>query len=196
MVVAGLLLAGFTAFYLSEQRAFRHHQIEIETSQALRTALEQISRDVRSARKDLSYDFRTNPPLVPGVNPRFLTADSSNIEFELDANDDAAITSTDPAEHKGYRRNAGTSQIEQLNPTGAGTWDPLADNVSGLTFTYWGCPAISGGALVSLAAPVTGANLNTIVQVDVSITMNRPVIGGTIVRTESESLRLRNVRCP
>src|SRR5438093_11603174 len=82
-VIAGVLLVGFTAFYVSEQSAVRHDQIEIETSQALRTALEQMSRDIRSARKDLTYDFLTN---TGGASSSFVTANATAIEFTLDAN--------------------------------------------------------------------------------------------------------------
>ena len=193
VAVAGLLLVGFTTFYLVQQRAMLHHQVDIESSEALRAALEQMTRDIRSARKDLTYDLRT---LSGGAGSTFVTAASDTIEFTLDANDDGAITTNDATEHKGFRSNGATQQIEQYDPSGSGSWVPLADNVSNLTLAYWGCPATSGGALVSLGLPVSGANLKKIVQVDVTLTVNRPVIGGQpVTRTEVESVRLRNVRC-
>jgi prepilin-type N-terminal cleavage/methylation domain-containing protein len=186
MIVAGLLLAGFTAFYLSEQRAFRHHQIEVETSQALRTALEQISRDLRSARKDISYDFFVTPPPSLVGRPTFITADVSEVRFELDANDDGAVTANDPAEHRGYRLSGST--IEQYDAS-TNTWVTLADFVSALTLTYWDCTH------AALTAPV--ATPNSIKSIDISITVSRPMVGGLpVVRTETESVQLRNVRCP
>jgi Tfp pilus assembly protein PilW len=97
MVISGVLLAGFTAFYLSEQRGVRHHQIEIETSHALRTALEQMSRELRSARKDITRDFLAGSG---GASPTFLTWNATQVEFELDANDDG--DKTDAGEHKGF----------------------------------------------------------------------------------------------
>lgn len=187
MVVAGLLLAGFTAFYLSEQRSFRHHQIEVETSQALRTALEQISRDVRSARKDITYDFNASPaPSLVG-RPTFSTADTSTVEFTLDANDDGVVTSNDPTEHKGYRRNSTSSTIEQYDAS-TNTWVTLADYVSAFTLTYRDC------SQNALAAPV--ASPNSIKSIGISITVTRPVVGGVpVTRTETENVQLRNVRC-
>jgi prepilin-type N-terminal cleavage/methylation domain-containing protein len=185
MAVAGLLLAGFTTFYLSEQRNFRHHQIEVETSQALRTALEQISRDLRSARKDITRDFYASPP-SGGAQPTFIIADTSEVEFQLDANDDGAITATDPAEHKRYRLSGST--IEQRDVT-TNTWVILADYVSNFTLNYWDCNH------VALPAPV--ATPDSIKSVDIAITVSRPVIGGLPVnRTETETIQLRNVRCP
>jgi prepilin-type N-terminal cleavage/methylation domain-containing protein len=193
LAVAGLLLVAFSTFYLVQQRAMLHHQVEIESSETLRAALEQMTRDIRSARKDLTYDFRT---ATGGSGATFVTAGASTIEFTLDADDDGTITTTSALEHKGFRRNTSTDQIEQYDPSGAGSWVPLADNVSDLTLAYWGCPATSGGALVALSVPVSGANLKKIVQVDVSVTVNRPATAGQpITRTEVESVRLRNVRC-
>jgi prepilin-type N-terminal cleavage/methylation domain-containing protein len=195
--VAGVLLAGFTAFYLSQQRAVRHHQIEIETSQELRTALEQISRDLRSARKDITYDFNASPPPtpVPVGRPTFVTADTSNVEFTLDANDNGVVDAdgTGPnliglLEHKGYRWNGST--LEQYDASvNANNWVSLAENVSAFTLTYRDCTQ------AILAAPV--ASPNNIKSIDILITVSRPVIGGLpVLRTESESVQLRNVRCP
>jgi prepilin-type N-terminal cleavage/methylation domain-containing protein len=186
MAVAGLLLAGFTTFYLSEQRSFRHHQIEVETSQELRTALEQISRDLRSARKDISYDFYAaslTPPQPPGgAQPTFPIANVDEVEFQLDANDDGTINNTDPAEHKRYRLSGST--IEQRD-VGTNTWVTLANYVSAFTLTYWDC---------NHATPATP---NDIKSIDVFITVSRPLIGGLpVTRTETESIQLRNVRCP
>jgi Tfp pilus assembly protein PilW len=182
ITVTAVLLTAFTAFYLSQQRAVRHHQVEVETSQALRTALEQISRDLRSARKDITWDFHASPP-SGGAQPTFLTANASAVEFELDANDDGAITATDPAEHKGYQRNASASTIEQYDAP-SGTWATLADYVSAFTLTYQYCPG----------APVNPDNIKSI---DILIQVSRPVVGGLpVVRTETESVELRNVRCP
>src|SRR6266542_12210 len=97
IVIAAVLLAGFTGFYVSEQRAVRHDQIEIETSQALRMALEQMSRDLRSARKDLTYDFLTSSG---GASATFTNWTSTAVEFTLDADSSATINTADPAEHK------------------------------------------------------------------------------------------------
>ena len=172
MAVAGLLLAGFTTFYLSGQRATRRHQLEIEASQALRTALEQISRDLRSARRD--------PVNFPNNQPSFVTATPSTVEFQLDYDDNGAALSTDPNEHKGYRLNGTT--IEQLD-TSTNTWVSLANNVSALTFGYYDCSGVTTAVLASIAT------------VDVTITVTPAIIGSSSSRTETERVRLRNVRC-
>jgi prepilin-type N-terminal cleavage/methylation domain-containing protein len=186
IVVSALLMAGFTGFYLSEQRALRHHQIEVETSQALRMALEEISRDVRSARKDLSLQ----------ANPVIMTAAPDTLEFLLDADDDGIATTTSVNEHKGFRQSG--SLLQTCDPDNGGncTWSTLSEFTQAFSFHYWGCSTTNPPALTDLGTSVSGSNLAKIVQIDVSATMNRPVIGGLPVnRTESESIQLRNVRC-
>jgi prepilin-type N-terminal cleavage/methylation domain-containing protein len=186
IVIAALLMAGFTGFYLSEQHALRHHQIDVETSQALRSVLEQISRDLRSARKDLSLQ----------ATPAFVTAGQQSVEFQLDANDDGTVTASSADEHKGFQLSGTSLQACDPNNAGNCTWSTLADFVQNLSFHYWGCPTTTPTALTDLGTSVTGSNLGNIVQIDVSVTMNHPTVGGLPVnRTENETLQLRNVRC-
>ncbi|MGH9894849.1 MAG: PilW family protein [bacterium] len=206
MVVGMLLLSAFTVFYLSEQRAVRHHQIEVETSQELRTALEQISRDLRSARKDLTRDFLAS---TGGAQPTFRQAERSWVEFELDANDNGTIDlDLDPnddnvldllPEYKGFRLPIGGTTVEQLQyvtDSNSYEWIQLADSVQALTFNYWICGATPAAALIERPSVTLPAELTDIVQVDIAITMDRPVIAGLPVsRTENVSVKLRNVRC-
>ena len=86
IVIAAVLLAGFTGFYLSEQRTVRHDQIEIETSQALRTALEQMGRASSARKMYLTFDYLTGSGGA-SPSPSFITATATAIEFTLDAND-------------------------------------------------------------------------------------------------------------
>jgi len=185
ILVSALLMTGLTGFYLNEQRALRHHQVAIESSHELRSGLEQVSRDLRSARKDLSLQ----------ATPVFVTAMESAVEFQVDANDDGSVTPSDPDEHKGFQLS-GTS-LQTCDPDGAGrcTWSTLADFVQTLSFHYWGC-SVNGTTLVDLGTTVTGSDLAKIKQVTISIAMNRPTVGGLPeTRTESDTVQLRNVRC-
>ncbi len=98
-LLAALLLTAFTAFYLSEQRSLRHHQIEVETSQNLRVALDQMVRDIRVAGFNAAKASIASFP--------FVTADATVIRFKLDADGDGAVTSTSTDENRGIsdRRN-------------------------------------------------------------------------------------------
>jgi prepilin-type N-terminal cleavage/methylation domain-containing protein len=186
-VIAGILLAGFTGFYVSEQRAVRHDQIEIETSQALRTALEQMSRDIRAARKDLTYDYLTG---TGGASPTFITWTATAIEFTLDADSSGTINSADPLERRGFSLDTSTGILSELDAV-SGQYFTLAENIdisgspcNGTMFTYHDK---NGGDPATTGLPIKS--------VDICITAKRPVIGGLpVVRTETASVQLRNVR--
>src|SRR4029078_7796962 len=87
-LVAGTMLAAFTGFYVSEQRAVRRNEIEIETSQALRAAAEKITRDIRDVGRDLNQSSLSNSV------PRFNTADTSDIDFYVNQYDCGIVTGT------------------------------------------------------------------------------------------------------
>jgi Tfp pilus assembly protein PilW len=186
-LLAVLLLTAFTAFYLSEQRSLRHHQIEVETSQNLRVALDQMVRDIRVAGLNVSKASIGSFP--------FITADATVIRFKLDADGDGAVTGTSSDENKGFQI-AGTT-VEKYDATaGSFAGNVIADSINlagapcnGTMFTYRDC---NGNTLTPpVASPGT-----SIASVDVCVTAVQPVVGGLPVRrTETESVRLRNVCC-
>src|SRR5262245_49094786 len=98
MLVGTAVLAAFTTFYIAQQRSLRRHHQEIAASQALRAALEQMSRDLRSAGLD--------PSTTAGAG--IALADTDEVDFTRDTNVDGTIGASDPAETLRFRRN-GTS---------------------------------------------------------------------------------------
>lgn len=183
LATASALLAGIGGFYVFQQRSARHQQVEIETSQSLRSVLDQMSLELRTA----GY----NPSQISGFVP-FVTADVANVDFKLDADGNGTYDSSSANEHRGFRRtvSGGTATIETLQAPS--TWSTFADFVSttGTIFRYFDC---SGAALT---APVTGGNLSNIARIDITLSVTRPIIGGTSVnRTQSVSVRLRNKSC-
>lgn len=181
IVVGGLLLAALTTFYLSEQRAFRQQQIEIQTSQSLRVALEQIVRDLRVAGR--------NPTGAADIG--LTHAAANEVRFTLDAD---AVSGTPPVltnrnEHKGFRLN-GTAIQTYLADNALSPWQDLADHFDpALTqiFRYY-----DGNNAELTSLPVV--DLGAIRRIDVVLTVTNTVPGGgTITRTEAASVRLRNV---
>jgi type II secretory pathway component PulJ len=187
MVISVVLLTAFTAFYLSEQRNLRHHQVEVEASQNLRVALDQITREIRVA--------GVNPSKATLSNFPFVTADATVVRFKLDADADGAIAATSNDENRGFQLSGTT--IEKFD-AGANsfTGNVLADNLNvsgapcnGVIFTYRDCTG------TALSTPVASPGAN-IASIDVCLTVVRPATGGLPVRrTETESVRLRNVCC-
>src|SRR5262249_2775283 len=145
----------------------------------------QMSRDLRSARMDLSGSAS---PVIKQATPTL-------IEFTLDYDDDAVVTLSDVNEHKGFAL-VGTDLLKLDATTAGDPWTPsdvdnerLAQNVSALTFTYRKCDNTT-------FTPATQADRDLIAAVDISLTMSRSVVGGLpVTRTETESTRLRNKAC-
>jgi prepilin-type N-terminal cleavage/methylation domain-containing protein len=181
ILVGGMLLAAFTGFYVGQQRAFRRHYAEIEASQGLRTALEQMSRDLRAAGRD---PLRTG---TPGIS----YADATRVEFTLDADSDGVIAASDPNETKKFRLNSTTSKVESYRADQAAPWLPLADfTVSPQTvFEYYRCDNT-----VVTTLPASTADLAAIARVDLTLRVAR-TDGIPLTRTEVETIRLRNKQC-
>ncbi len=188
VVVAVTLMAAFTSFYLSQQRAYRHHEVETQLAQGLRAGLEQMVRDIRVARRDMIH-FPNNVPVI-------VQAATATIEFQLDAagsdsdSDDGAVTSTNPKEHKGYRLSGTT--LQQYDAA-TDTWVALTDNVSALAFRYFDC---NSAELTTL--PLSSTDRGNVAVVDVSITAstNGAYVGGQPISiTENERVQLRNKSC-
>ena len=182
LVIGGALLATFTGFYLSQQRAVRRQQIEVETSQSLRTAIEEIVRDLRVVGRN-----PTAAVLTPVIGLTY--AKGNEVRFTLDANDDGVITPTDPNESKAFRRSGST--IEAFVADSLAQWQTLSDWISptGTIFRYY---RTDGTEVTALPASI--ADLAAIRRIDVTLTATRAApYGGTIVRTEAASARLRNL---
>jgi prepilin-type N-terminal cleavage/methylation domain-containing protein len=194
-LVAGTLMAAFTGFYVSQHRAVRRNEVEIETSQALRAAAEQITRDVRDVGRDLTRNLLANSI------PRFNTAAASDIDFYVDQYDCGIVGSgcSTPdggsiasPQRKRYRYNSGT--IEQCTCNGNGcspSCSVLADFAGSLslTFSYYDC---GGTALTSL--PLSSTDRNKIGRVDIKLNLFQGMVGGTnITRTETNSVTIRNL---
>jgi hypothetical protein len=181
---------------VSQHRAVRRNEVEIETSQALRAAAEQITRDVRDVGRDLTRNLLSNNI------PRFNTANTSDIDFYVDQYDcgvvgsgcatpDGGSTIASP-QRKRYRYNSGT--IEQCTCNGNGcstTCSVLADFAGSLslTFSYYDC---GGNALSSL--PLPSSDRDKVGRVDVKLNLFQGTVGGTnITRTETNSVTIRNL---
>ncbi len=182
LIVGGALLATFTGFYLSQQRTFRRQQIEVETSQSLRVAIDQIVRDLRVAGRN-----PTAVTLTPAIGLTY--ANTDEVRFTIDANGDGLITPTDPNESKGFRRSGTTT--EAFLADSLAQWQTLSEWLSptGTIFRYFR----ADGTEVTVL-PASTADLASIRRIDATLTATRANPGGlTIQRTESGSVRLRNL---
>jgi len=179
---AMMMLTAFTGFYLGQQRSLHRDRVEIASSQSLRSALEQMSRELRIA------GFNPLATAAPGIT----WANVREVWFTLDADASGAVNATDPNEVRRFRQNG--TQIESYDaPTDS--WIALADFVAPVgapptpLFHYFRC---DGSEITAL--PAGAPDLASIARIDLSLTVNG-VGGVTLSRTETESVRLRNKVC-
>jgi prepilin-type N-terminal cleavage/methylation domain-containing protein len=175
IAIASLVVAGFTTFYLSEQRNFLHGRADVGASQDLRAALDQTTRDLRMAGRN---------PRAASSGCGFTVATANEVQFTFDADDNGTCGETAKGELRGFRRNANTGNYESLvSPGSVGPWEELATNVAaGTIFTYW----------QDNAGTVAATGLASIRRVDVTLRVNRTAPIGGVSRRESASVLVRN----
>ncbi len=182
ITVSMVLFAAFGGFYLSQQHSFAQGWIDIDTSETLRTALDQMVRDLRSAGFD---------PTGAG-SCGFLVADANRVEFLIDADPlvNAGCDATSPSEHRGFWKD-GTTIKGYVG--GVDTWEPLAENVSTISplFSYYRDDGV-GGLTPVTALPASPADRALIKRVDVTVPMSRNAPLGRLQRTEATSAMVRN----
>jgi type IV pilus assembly protein PilW len=190
LAVSSLILAAVASFYLRQQRALSIHRMEIETAESLRVAIEQMSRDLRSAGRN---------PAGTDTTIGLTRAAVDEIWFTLDANNPGetgygTADTNDANEHKRFKRDSATKTIQIYVAGTVSPWLTLAEwiDTSGSVFRYYdgSYPANEITALPTATASV----LATIRRIDIQLRSSRSLPGGgTLARTETASVRLRNL---
>lgn len=178
IAIASLVVAGFTTFYLSEQRSFLHGRADVAASQDLRAAIDLTTRDLRMAGR--------NPRRTPS-GCGFTVATANEIRFTFDADDDGVCGVAAKGEIRGFRRSGTTYEV-LVAPGAVAPWETLAENVSATgVFTYW---QDDGSGTLTAANPPT--NLANIRRIDVTLRVNRTAPIGGVSRLESATVLVRN----
>jgi Tfp pilus assembly protein PilW len=183
VTVGGLLLAAVVPYYLAQQGKFRTTRIEIESSESLRAALDQIVHDLRSAGSN---------PTADGSAPGLTYAAAEEIQFSSDLNGDGDVADDD--EVRGFRKNG--TNLEMMSAGTVATYATLAAwmkpaAVETPTFRYY---RWDGTEVTTL--PASEDDLSTIKRIDVMLTVQRTIPTGrepyVLTRTRYETVTLRN----
>ena len=182
LAIASAVIAAFMSFYLSQQRSMQHGRTQIDTSQSVRTALDQITRDLRLASR--------NP--LAATSCGFLVADAAEVDFTFDVNNDGVCDSTSATERRGFRRQGTTIQTRVAVGTLA-DWETLAENVT-TTSAIFSYRKIDGsGNLVAVTSlPASSADRAAIARVDVTLRFSQSSTIGPAVGAETSSVMMRN----
>ena len=187
ILVSMIFLAGFSSFYLSEQRSFAQGWSDVDASSNLRTALEQMVRELRVAGLD---------PTKTGTCG-LTYADADHVEFTIDADDSDPFTApgcnlANVNERRGFQR---TGNVIEAYVGGVDPWETLADRVGtdGSLFTYY--RSDGGTGFVAFTAgdlPLNATNLALVRRIDVRVPVEHRGPLGTFARTEKASAQLIN----
>lgn len=182
IAIASVVVAAFTLFSLSQQRSLRHGRADVDASQSLRVALDQMVRDLRMA----------------GRNPRaatsgcgFTAAEAALVTFTFDGDDNGICGETAKNEIRGFRRT-GTTLESLVAPGSVAPWETLAVGVSssGAIFSY---QRLSSGSLVAITTlPASSSERAAIGRIDVTLRTNRTGPLGGASRLEAATVLVRN----
>jgi prepilin-type N-terminal cleavage/methylation domain-containing protein len=161
--VFAIITGGLFTSLTRGQKRFRYEQDVLEAQQMARNAMDMMEREIRLAGLPdrAYYDSASagvaNNEFAVGIT----TANSSNLIFEGDINEDGIVETVQ------YTLSGTTLQRSAVAKGDAASLQTLAQNVSGLTFSYFNS---DGNAL---AAPVaTPANIGR-VQIALALTANQ-----------------------
>ncbi len=124
LVVGGIIITAAYMMFITNQRTYMMQDEVVSVQQTIRPAVEYMSRFIRIAGLD---------PEQTGLFG-LRDATNSSIEFSFDRVDAGIQGTLEPTtEIKAFR--AQNNQLQEQDQ-GTGNWEPIAENVQALNFTY------------------------------------------------------------
>jgi prepilin-type N-terminal cleavage/methylation domain-containing protein len=133
MVILAIIMVGVTKYIADQTRMMRQQEMLTNTQQNVRSAMDVIVRDLRSAQYDTINSTSTSPFRT------FFTAAPTQVVFYTDINGNGVInqdTLQVNNEVKGFRWRAPDS-IDISVPPSKGNWEAMAGDIQSLNFTYF-----------------------------------------------------------
>lgn len=145
MTLAGIVMAAIYSTYTSQQKAQVITEDVSSIQQNLRAAMYMMGREIRMA----GYD----PKDAEAFGFHNVTGPvATTIEFSYDganpSNPEPNGARENPAEHIRYRVNS--NQLQRM--LGSGTWQPVAENISGVTFQFLNGSGVTTASTSSIAS--------------------------------------------
>jgi len=135
MVILAIIMVGVAKYIADQTRTVRQQEMLANTQQNVRTAMDVIVRDLRSAQYDTINSTSTSPFRT------FQTAAATQVVFYTDLSGDGVInqdTIQVRNEVKGFRfRAVGSGSIDISVPPSRGNWEAMAGDIQTLNFTYF-----------------------------------------------------------
>jgi len=159
LVVGGIIITAAYLLFISNQRTYMMQDEVVSIQQTIRPAAEYISRFIRIAGLD---------PEQTGLFG-IRNATNSTIEFSFDRIDDGIPGSLEAnAEIKAFRVQ--DNQLQEQDQS-TGNWEPIAENVAALNFTYLNGdgnviadPTINIDTIRTIQISIVGRSKNTVLR--------------------------------
>jgi len=123
MVLAGVAMSAIYAAYVTQQRAYKTTQDVTAAQQNLRSAMYFLEKDLRMA----GYDPQE------GGSFGFTNTLDHSFKFTWDEDEDGVLTGS--SEYVSYKFETPETTLER--DSGDGSYNDIADGISGVTFTYF-----------------------------------------------------------
>lgn len=192
-----IILAAVYLLYQTGEISYRTGDARADVQQIARIALEQVARDIRQA----GY-FSAAPPSTEAI--RIATNDTLSLQGDVDGTGNKYITYA-------LRDSAGTLGTTLYRQAATNLWsggEPLAEDVSGLKFTYYTSESVtipnplaatynldSQGSVTGAVVPdnANRTQRDSIRRIKIEMTLTRMAGGRLQTYTATTDLRLRNL---
>jgi type IV pilus assembly protein PilW len=159
LVVGGIIITAAYLLFISNQRTYMMQDEVVSVQQTIRPAAEYMSRYIRIAGLD--------PEQTGLFGLRNVT--NSTIEFSFDRIEDGILGTLEAnAEIKAFRVQ--NNQLQERDQS-TNTWEPIAENVEALNFTYLNRdgnviadPQLNIDAIRTIQISIIGRSRNTVVR--------------------------------
>ena len=159
LVIGMVVLAALYAVFTIQNKNFAKQEQIGEMQQIARSAMDSMAREITMA----GYDPNKSLPTPAPANAAITAASATSLSFTSDLNANSTlIDATDTNERVTYAFDSADYQITRK--TGDGNPQPFAENIQGLTFTYYDAAG---------AVPATPADIRRI-QISITVRTAKP----------------------
>ncbi len=179
IAMISVMLAALVGLFTNLSKSYTTEEVRANAQQDLRATMDLMVRDIRMA--------GLNPPASGNFNFGIEDATPIKVLFTMDSEAGGSFNGAfDPNSYERITYEFNNNQLWQTQD--AGTPQPVIDNVTALTFTYWD----ENGAQID---PVSTANdRSNIREIRVMLTVQLPAgAKGTVTRTLDTRIQCRNL---
>ncbi len=174
IVLSGVVIAGVYGFFVSQIKTYSLQEQLVEMQENARIAIDTIVVGLQNAGYDpqSSDKFGITSSAFPSKIVAIALTTNTELYFTVDDDGDETIDNGD-TERFGFKLDSGSLGAASISSTDGtiSAWDPIADNIDVLSFTYtYANGTVSSGTTDLPSNSVAGKNFADIREVAISLT--------------------------